>query len=61
MALLTEIEMYRAERDSMRIELRMAEIEVAALKVNQRKWYDEVLLFGKVLGLALAAKWLNDG
>lgn len=60
-ALLTDVEMYRIEADSLRTELRIAEIEVAALKVNQRKWYDEVLLFGKVLGLALAAKWLNDG
>lgn len=60
-ALLTDIEMYRIEADSLRTELRIAEIEVEALKVNQRRWYDEVLLFGKVLGLALAAKWLNDG
>ena len=60
-ALLSDIEMYKAESDSLLIEVRMREIEIAALEANQRRWFDEPMVFVKVLALALAAKWLNDG
>lgn len=49
------------QADSLEVEVSKAEIEIAALKANQRKWYDELVVFVKVLALALAAKWLNDG
>ena len=53
--------MYKAESDSLLMEIRIREIEIAAMEVNQRRWYDEPMVFVKVLALALAAKWLNDG
>jgi hypothetical protein len=60
-ALLSDIEMYKAESDSLLMEIRMRELEIAAMEANQRRWYDEPMVFVKVLALALAAKWLNDG
>lgn len=59
--LLKDVEYYRYQADSLRIEQRMLEVQNESLKQNQRKWYDELLLFGKLAALALAAKWLNDG
>lgn len=49
-----------AASDSMRISLAAKDIQIAALKENQRKWYDEPLIIVKVLALAWAASELTD-
>jgi hypothetical protein len=36
------------------------QLDIIYLEANQRKWYDEILLFAKLLALALSVNWLTE-